>query len=87
MSDVASQLSEQNRRREEAMHSLESLMRNKDHSSETEKIKLQSKITETVEEVSKKILQKEIKLREEAQSRYQQMEQVFSFDVNCSRYY
>ena len=68
---------------------MESLTREKDHQAENEKIKLQARIGEIAEEVSKKILQKEIKLREESQMRYAQIEQVgvehavFSIQACC----
>lgn len=58
------------------MHALEVIQREKEHAAETERLRLQSKIAEIAEEVSKKILQKEIKLREENQSKFSQMEQV-----------
>ena len=76
MGDVASQIAEQSRRREEALHSMESLVRDKDHATETEKIRLQSRIAEIAEDVSKKIMSKEMKLREEAQQRYSEVERV-----------
>ena len=78
MSDLTAALAEQTRRREEAMHALSLIQREKDHAAEAERIKLQSKIAETAEEVSKKILQKEIKLREESQQKFALVEQVRS---------
>jgi hypothetical protein len=67
---------EQNRKREEAIHALETVQREREHAAEKERIKIQGKIAETAEEVSRKILQKEARLREEAQQRYAQLEQV-----------
>ncbi|XP_059170731.1 putative leucine-rich repeat-containing protein DDB_G0290503 isoform X2 [Physella acuta] len=69
-------LSEQNRKREEAMHAMDMIQREKEHLSENEKIKLQGRITESVDEVNKRLLTKEIKLREELQDKYKQMERL-----------
>lgn len=69
-------LAEQARKREENMHALNVVQREKEHAAESERIKLQSKIAEIAEEVSKKILQKEMKLREESQHKFAQVEQV-----------
>ena len=52
------------------------MQREKEHAAETERIRLQSKIAEIAEEVSKKILQKEMKLREESSGKYSELEQV-----------
>lgn len=70
-------IAEQARKREEAMHALDMIHREKEHSAETEKLKLQSRMTELVEEMNKRVLNKEIKLREEIQDKYMQMEKVF----------
>ena len=75
-SDLTAAIAEQNRRREEALHALEVVAREKEHAAESERIKLQGKIAEVAEEVSKKILQKEMKLREENYSKFAQLEQV-----------
>ena len=76
LADTNANIAEQTRRREEHMHALDVMQREKEHAAETERLRLQSKIAEIAEEVSKKILQKEIKLREEHQSKYSQIEQV-----------
>ena len=73
---MGASVSEQARKREESLHSLDVIQREREHAVETERIKLQSKIAEIAEEVSKKMLQKEMKLREESQARYAQVEQV-----------
>ena len=59
------------------MHALDVMQREKEHAAETERLRLQSKIAEIAEEVSKKILQKEIKLREENQAKFSHVEQVW----------
>ena len=69
-------LGEQNRKREEAMHAMDMIHREKEHTAETEKLKLQSKITEDMDEMNKRVLTKEIKLREEIQDKHQQLEKV-----------
>ena len=76
LGDLTAGIQEQSRKREEALHAFETTQREKDHSSDIEKTKLQGKIQEIAEEVSKKILMKEIKLREELQARYAQLEAV-----------
>lgn len=76
LADQGSAISEQTRKRDEAMHTLEILAREKEHNRETETAKIQGKIAEIAEEVSKKIMNKEIKLREEAQTKYAQIEKV-----------
>ena len=76
LTDVSAGVAEQNRRREEALHALEVMQREKEHAAETERIRLQSKIAEIAEEVSKKILQKEMGLREESTRKYAELEQV-----------
>ena len=76
LGDVQSSLNEQTRKREEAMHALEVLAREKEHAAEIERAKMQQKIAETAENVTKKILSKEMALREETQKKYQQLEEV-----------
>nr|KAG5702448.1 hypothetical protein BaRGS_027535 [Batillaria attramentaria] len=69
-------LGEQNRKREEAMHAMDMIHREREHAAETEKLKLQSKLTENMEEMNKRLLTKEIKLREEIQEKHLQLEKV-----------
>ena len=76
MGDLTAGIQEQNRKREEALHGIETTQRDREHISEIEKTKLQGKIGEIAEEVSKNILVKEIKLREELQQRYAELEAV-----------
>lgn len=76
MNDLHNGLAEQTRKREEAMHALDVVQREREHAAENERIKLQSKIAEIAEEVSKKILHKEIKLREEATDKFSKIEKV-----------
>ena len=69
-------VAEQSRRREEAVHSLESMVRDRDHVHEQERLRLTSKIGEISEEVGKKVLAKEIKLRQEFQEKFSTVESV-----------
>ena len=86
VSDLQAAVTEQARKREEAMHALDTLQRERDHGAETERIKLQSKIAEIAEEVSKKILQKEIKLRQESQDKFAALESV-SVPLLCQQWW
>ena len=76
LGDTNASLAEQSRRREEAIHALDAVQREREHAAEKERLRLQSKIAEIAEEVSKKILQKEMRLREENQSKYSKLEKV-----------
>ena len=69
-------LGEQNRKREEALHAIEMVHREREHAAETEKLKLHGKLTENMEEMNKRLLTKELKLKEEMQDKYQQLEKV-----------
>lgn len=76
LNDVSSSLAQQNTKRDEFLHSRDLMQREKEHEANTERLKLQNKMAEMVEEVSRKILAKEMKLREEAQEKYLQLEKV-----------
>lgn len=69
-------LSEANRRRDEGMHTMDIILREKDHANQADKLNLTSKVADTVEDVNKRLLSKEIKMREEMQERYLQLERV-----------
>nr|XP_006814680.1 PREDICTED: coiled-coil domain-containing protein 154-like [Saccoglossus kowalevskii] len=76
MNDMQAQVHEQARKRDEAMHALDQIQREREHATDNERVKMQGKIAEIAEEVSKKILQKEIKLREEAQQKFANVEKM-----------
>ena len=59
------------------------LLREKEHSAQADRINLNSKVADTVEDVNKRLLSKEIKIREEMQDRYLQLERV---GVACDFY-
>ncbi|XP_067670819.1 coiled-coil domain-containing protein 154-like isoform X4 [Haliotis asinina] len=69
-------IAEQNRKREESMHALDMIAREKEHQAESERMKQQAKIGESLEDINKRILNKEIKLREEVQDKYVQLEKL-----------
>lgn len=69
-------LGEQNRKREEAMHAMDMINREREHAMETDKMKLLSKMTENTDEISKRLLTKEIRLREEMQEKSMHLEKV-----------
>ena len=58
------------------MHTMDILLREKDHANQADKLNLTSKVADTVEDVNKRLLSKEIKMREEMQERYLQLERV-----------
>lgn len=60
------------------MHTMDILLREKDHANQADKLNLTSKVADTVEDVNKRLLSKEIKMREEMQERYLQLERVGS---------
>jgi len=74
--ELQTALAEQSRKREEAMHALEAVQREREHAAETERLKLLSRIAQISEEVSQKILQKELKLRDDTVDRCNRMEKV-----------
>lgn len=65
------------------MHTMDILLREKDHANQADKLNLTSKVADTVEDVNKRLLSKEIKMREEMQERYLQLERVGS-KTSCS---
>ncbi|XP_041365029.1 coiled-coil domain-containing protein 154-like isoform X3 [Gigantopelta aegis] len=73
-------IGEQNRKREESMHALDMIAREREHVAEGERLKLQAQLAETIEDVNKKILTKEIKLREEIQDKSLQLEKTIQLE-------
>ncbi|XP_041474639.1 golgin subfamily A member 6-like protein 22 isoform X5 [Lytechinus variegatus] len=74
MNDLQAQLHEVSRKRDESMHALDVVQREREHAADNERLKMHGKIAEIAEEVSKKILSKEIRLREEAQQKFSNIE-------------
>lgn len=78
INEIQSQVHEQSRKRDESMHALDVIQREREHAADNERLKMQGKIAEIAEEVSRKILSKEIRLREEAQQKFANIEKVSS---------
>ena len=76
LSELQSNQAEQARRRDELIHQLEVVQRERDHTAETERIRLQSKLADMSEELHQKLLQKEMKLREDSQKKLADLEKV-----------
>ncbi|XP_071813237.1 uncharacterized protein [Apostichopus japonicus] len=74
INEIQSQVHEQSRKRDESMHALDVIQREREHAADNERLKMQGKIAEIAEEVSRKILSKEIRLREEAQQKFANIE-------------
>ncbi|CAC5385012.1 unnamed protein product [Mytilus coruscus] len=74
--ELQQQLNDASRKREESMHTVDMLLREKEHVSAAERMTLTSKVADTVEDVNKKLLSKEIKMREEMQDRYLNLERL-----------
>lgn len=58
------------------MHTVDMVLREKEHAAQAEKLQMTAKVTDTVEDINKRLLSKEMKLREEIQAKYQQLEKV-----------
>ncbi|KAK3585997.1 hypothetical protein CHS0354_033114 [Potamilus streckersoni] len=69
-------INEQTRKREETMHSVDMLLREKEHNAQSDRLNLSAKLNDNAEEINKKLLSKEMKLREEIQTKYLQLEKM-----------
>ena len=76
VNELTVQLSEQVRKREENMHNVDMVLREKDHTAQAEKLQMTAKVTDTVEDINKRLLSKEMKIREDIQGKYLQLEKV-----------
>lgn len=76
INELSTSISEQVRKREENMHTVDMILREKEHSQQAERLQLNAKVTDTVEDVNKRLLAKEMKIREDIQSKYLQLEKV-----------
>ncbi|CAK8678043.1 unnamed protein product [Clavelina lepadiformis] len=77
LSDLQSNMSDISHRRQEELQSLEESRKEHHHLEENERMKLQKKIQIVVEEMSEKLLQKEVRLREEALKKFIDVEKLF----------
>lgn len=76
MSELQAAAAEQARRRDELLHQMELLQREKHHVSEADRLKLQGRLTELQEDINSKLSQKEAKLRDDTQKRITELEKV-----------
>ncbi|XP_077980294.1 uncharacterized protein LOC144435582 [Glandiceps talaboti] len=76
MNELQSQIHDQGRKREEAIHALDAKQRDREHAANNERLKLQGKLAETAEELNKNITNKEIRIREEMQQKFGSIEQI-----------
>ena len=76
MNELYTSLSEQTRKREEGLHTVDMVLREKDHAAQAERLQMTSKVTDTVEDINKRLLAKEMKIREEIQQKFLQLEKV-----------
>ncbi|XP_078611808.1 coiled-coil domain-containing protein 154-like isoform X1 [Branchiostoma floridae x Branchiostoma japonicum] len=76
IAEMQSTLSNLEQKREGDLHTVDILQKEREQAAENERVRLQGKLSEIAEEVSKKILQKEIRLREEAQQKFHNVEKV-----------
>ena len=78
MAELQTALTRLSHQQEEALQTYAAEQKQKEHAAEKENIRLQAKIAEAAEQLSNKALQRELKLREETQSRHAQLEQVWN---------
>ena len=76
INELYTSLSEQTRKREEGLHTVDMVLREKDHAAQAERLQMTSKVTDTVEDINKRLLAKEMKIREEIQQKFLQLEKV-----------
>ena len=74
--DMATAIVEQNRRREESLRVLENSQSEKDRAYDSDRQRLQVRVHEIAEEVTKKMLNNEMRVREELQNRFVSIEKV-----------
>ena len=86
INELQSSLSEQTRKREENMHTVDMVLREKDHAAQAERLQINAKVTDTMEDVNKKLLTKEMKIREDIQAKYLQLEKVGLFMGSTALY-
>ena len=76
INELYTSLSEQTRKREEGLHTVDMVLREKDHAAQADRLQMTAKVTDTVEDINKKLLAKEMKIREEIQQKFLQLEKV-----------
>ncbi|XP_060080757.1 paramyosin-like [Ylistrum balloti] len=78
---------EANRKREETVHSMDMVLREREHATQADRLALTTKVADTVEDLNKKLMEKDIKIRGEVQDRYLQLERVLQQDQSNRREY
>uniref|UniRef100_A0A1I8HGB3 TPR_MLP1_2 domain-containing protein n=1 Tax=Macrostomum lignano TaxID=282301 RepID=A0A1I8HGB3_9PLAT len=76
LTQMNSALAEQARKRDEALHGMEQRQRERERQAEVDRATLQARLQDSLEEVNQKILEKEIRLREEAARRQAESEKM-----------
>ena len=76
MIEFQGMVGEQNRRREEAIMAVEAAHRERERLAEFDQSKLEAKIMDVSEEMNRKLLQRELKIRDENDAKYSQIEKV-----------
>ncbi|XP_070579805.1 putative leucine-rich repeat-containing protein DDB_G0290503 [Ptychodera flava] len=74
MAELQSHVLEQDRKQDETVHAFNMMLKERDHTAEKERLKLQGRVAEIAEEVNKKMVQQEISLREETQKKFEYIE-------------
>ena len=76
MTELQTSLTRFSHQQEESLRQYAADQMQKEHAADKENIRLAAKIAESAEQLSSKALQRELKVREELQTRYAQLEQV-----------
>ena len=76
INELYTSLSEQTRKREEGLHTVDMVLREKDHAIQADRLQMTAKVTDTAEDINKRLLAKEMKIREEIQAKFLQLEKV-----------
>ena len=76
LNEVNMAMTDEKRKRQDTAHTMEIMNRDWEHAAETEKLRTQTKLTEGIEEINKRLLGKEISLREEIRCTTQSIEKV-----------
>ncbi|XP_052263320.1 ninein-like isoform X2 [Dreissena polymorpha] len=87
INELNTALGEQARKREENMHTVDMVLREKEHAAQAEKLQLNSKLSGTVEDVNKRLTAKEMKLKDEIQAKYQQLEKILQREQQSRQEY
>ncbi|XP_021358873.1 paramyosin-like isoform X2 [Mizuhopecten yessoensis] len=87
INELQQSLAEANRKRDETVHSMDMVLREREHATQADRLSLTTKVADTVEDLNKKLMEKDIKIRGEVQDRYLQLERVLQQDQGTRREY